>query len=422
MLSGIAFGQRGTFPKPRKERLLNDLNVLIWEEPSAEKIAVSLRIHSGSAFDPQDKEGVTQVLTEVIFPDTGIYEDFKDEIGGSLLVTSNFDYIQIEMTANPDKLVTILEILSSALVDPVIDKETTEAAKKRLSERLLSANENAKAVADSEAAGRLYGEFPYGRSATGTDESFAKIDFADIIFAKQRFLTANNATLSISGNLDAGYAYRAARRLLGGWQKGNGKVPSNFTLPERIDTIPLTVNTDTGTEIEERFAVEAGSRTSPDFWSAQLLARVYTMRAEKEGADGFRYFPHLLRGYFLYSNSYPSRSARPANLSEAASETKKPANPIAAMLAKPVTEEEFLAAKSAEISAFKMTPPRQLWFDVDTYKLKSADDELERLSKTNLASLQSLAAKLSKNRIVEVIVMPLDAAEPMNDNDPNDPR
>ncbi len=422
LLSGVCLGQKGSFTKPRKERLLNDLSVLIWDQPSADKVSVNLRIHSGSAFDPQDKEGVTLLLTEAMFPDTGVYEDFKDEIGGSLLVSSNYDFIQIEMTAKPDKLVTVLEILATALVNPVIDIDSTEAAKKRITERYFAAGENAKMVADFEAANRLYGDFPYGRNRIGTEESFANIDFADLIFAKQRFLTADNATLSITGNLDTGATYRAARRLLGAWQKGNGRVPANFTLPERIDTIPLTVNTDTGTEIEVRFAVEAGSRTSDDYWSAKLLSRVYAKRTEKTGDGNFHYFPYLLKGYFLYGSSYLSRT----NTAEGGSDTppviKKTENPMAVLFSGQVTEEEFQSAKSAELLSYKNATPSDLWFDVDTYRLKSVEAELEKLNKTSLAGLNALAAKLSKNRIAEVIVMPLDAAEPMNDKDPNDPR
>ena len=53
---------------PKQEKLLNGLKVLMWNDPAADKVSVKIRIHSGSAFDPQGKEGVMSCLAENIFP------------------------------------------------------------------------------------------------------------------------------------------------------------------------------------------------------------------------------------------------------------------------------------------------------------------------------------------------------------------
>ncbi|MBA2378162.1 MAG: hypothetical protein H0V76_01150, partial [Blastocatellia bacterium] len=53
---------------PQQEKLLNGLKVLMWSDPGADMVTARLRIHSGSAFDPQGKEGTMKVAGEVIFP------------------------------------------------------------------------------------------------------------------------------------------------------------------------------------------------------------------------------------------------------------------------------------------------------------------------------------------------------------------
>jgi predicted Zn-dependent peptidase len=44
-----AFGQAN----PRQERLLNGLKVLMFPNPAADKVSITVRIHSGASFDPQ---------------------------------------------------------------------------------------------------------------------------------------------------------------------------------------------------------------------------------------------------------------------------------------------------------------------------------------------------------------------------------
>jgi predicted Zn-dependent peptidase len=73
------FAQTGKISEPRQEKLLNGLKLLVWNKPQAEKIAVKLRIHSGSAFDPQGKEGVMALLAEAFFPNEAQREFFAED-------------------------------------------------------------------------------------------------------------------------------------------------------------------------------------------------------------------------------------------------------------------------------------------------------------------------------------------------------
>ena len=86
-------------------------------------------------------------------------------------------------------------------------------------------------AADLAVSNRLLGTFPYGRAENGTVESLSKVDFADILFAKERFFTADNATVAISGNFDQALAFRALRRFFGNWLKADKKVPTAFRQP-----------------------------------------------------------------------------------------------------------------------------------------------------------------------------------------------
>ncbi len=103
MTAGIVFSQPQKFQNPRKEKLLNGLNVLIWNTPAAKKVTVKLRIHRGAAFDPQNKEGTMNLMANILFPNQASREYFEQDLGGSLNITSNFDYLQLDITADNDK-------------------------------------------------------------------------------------------------------------------------------------------------------------------------------------------------------------------------------------------------------------------------------------------------------------------------------
>ncbi len=110
-----SFTQTTKLPAPREEKLLNGLKILIWNQPNAEKTSVKLRVHSGSMFDLQNKEGTMALLGEILFPNETVKEFFREDLGGSLEITSNYDYIQINATSSSDQFLTMLETLAGVV-------------------------------------------------------------------------------------------------------------------------------------------------------------------------------------------------------------------------------------------------------------------------------------------------------------------
>src|SRR5215204_530505 len=212
-----AAGQKAAGNELRQEKLLNGLKVLIWSDPSATDVKVSIRVHSGAAFDPQGKEGLMTLLSENILPTPASREFFTEDLGGTLEIITNYDYIQINGTARSSEFLTLLETLAQAVTNPTIDKDNTAALKKSLTEKLAVLEKDPSYIADQAAAKRLFGTFPYGRPSMGSLESLQRIDPTDLVLAKQRFLSADNATVAILGNFNNDLAFRAVRRYFGAW-------------------------------------------------------------------------------------------------------------------------------------------------------------------------------------------------------------
>jgi hypothetical protein len=384
----LVFGQN--LREPRAEKLLNGMKLLIFSDVGAAKSSVKLRIHSGSAFDPQTKEGVMTLLADILYPTETAREYFEEDLGGSLEITSNYDYIQINATGDNDKILDILESLANAVSKPQIDKDTTAKVKAARIEKVKELEKDPAYVADQAVAKRLFGNFPYGRAQLGTSESLAKIDFADILFAKQKFLTADNATLAVSGNVKSDLVFRAVRRLFGSWEKADKKIPAAFTVPDAPDTKPLIVNS-SGDEF--RMATEGLARNDKDFFAAQILAKIHNSR--------FADFPLQTRS-FMVRGIFVASGKPPAEMSENQKSKLK--------------QEEFDKAKAEVLAELNQKNVMDFWLDLDTYKLASVKDEFQKANAVTLADAQRIFDKIQAQPIVFVTL----TTKPAETNSKND--
>jgi predicted Zn-dependent peptidase len=433
LLANFSLAQKN-FPEPREESLLNNLKVLIWNQPNTKKVTVKIRVHSGSAFDPQDKMGAMYLLGQILFPEDGIRKFFEDELDGSLEVINTYDYIQINATAKSDEFVTLLETLAPAVSNPDIDKEKTALIKEIHLAKLKELEKDAGYIADQAIAERLLGDFPYGRPLLGTTESVNTIDFADLIFTEQRFFNADNATIAIIGDVKTDFAYRAARRLFGAWKKGDNKVPATFRIPEEPSEAPLIINVDGQNVIEDRYAINAKSRRDKDYFATEILTRILDERFKKhskeKGLDqaNVKNNSHLLRGHIVFVKKFNTGQIPDNKLESEANSTEKTSRPpqiITKLFTEAITAGEFNKAKNLFLAEINNKDTAEMFLDLDTFKLKSVKNEMEKINSVNLADVNRLAVALSKNKIANVSVSPVETEmipDAVLKKDPDDPK
>jgi predicted Zn-dependent peptidase len=373
-----ALGQRPGSTIPRQEKLLNGLKVLMWNDPAAQDVRVSVRVHAGSSFDPQGKEGVMRLLANSLFPTPETRSFFKEDLGGSLEIISNYDYIQINATARSSEFVTLLETVSQAISNLTIDKDTTNALKKAQLAELTALSKDPAYIADQAAAKRLFGTFPYGRPQLGTVESLERIDFADLQFAKERLFSADNATVAISGNFNSDLGYKAARRYLGAWLKSDKRVPSTFRQPEDPETKPLEVGVASANGVEVRRVRRGVARNEKDYFAAEVLSKLLGSRLSGVTVENDAF---ILPGAIVIRGG-SGELAWPRNF----------------------TEDDVARVRVAVQGEYDKRSLADKWLDLDTYKLTSVADDAANLQSVRLADVVRVADRLSKNPEVTVIV------------------
>jgi predicted Zn-dependent peptidase len=397
--ASCVFGQT-----PRQEELLNGLKVLLWPDQKADKVTVRLRIHAGSAFDPQGKEGTMQMLADDLFPSEATREFFSEDLGGSLDIVTTYDYIQINASSKPDSFITMLETLSSAVANPAIDKELTAKLRNALAEKLKVSESDTAYVADRAVAARLLGIFPYGRAQMGTTASVQHITFADLIDAKQRFLTADNASIAISGNVDRLLAQKAVRRYFGSWLKSDKPTPTSFRQPD--DTAPglLNVASPQPGVAAVRVALRGTARSGKDFAPAEVYARLLEdrlkarMPAESAANVFVRHEAHVQPGLFVLGFAASKNDVGPGNGKIEANDL------ITKALADPISDAEVAAARTAASTLWQKHPIEEWWLDADTYKMSSAEAARTAFDKVTITDVRSLVGRLQQQPMAMVLV------------------
>jgi predicted Zn-dependent peptidase len=228
------------------------------------------------------------------------------------------------------------------------------------------------------------------------------------MLARDRFLSPNNATLTIIGGVQANRAMRALRQLLGVWRKSEQLVPATFKQPGIPDPRTLIVNAPSDQSAEVRLAVRGLSRQDADASAAAVLAGVAQQRWTKlipELARSPIYVRHnalALPGIFVMAASVDTVLA---------GKTLSSAKEVLRTLASsPVTAAELEQAKNEllTLAGNQLAKPdgvADAWLDGDTYALPSVAERMRALSSVTAADIQRVATRLIRDGAVASVVL-----------------
>ena len=424
---------QGQTPEPQREQLLNGLRILMWPRQGDQNVLLKLRIHSGAAFDVTGKAGTMALLADILFPDVATREYFTQEMGGRLEVETDHDAVTITLQGRASEFDRIVDILRGALVTTELTPENVVKVRDARIKALAGGKPSAGEIADRAIAARLLGSFPYANPAAGTAESLARIERADLMLARDRFLSPNNATLLVIGGVEPRRAMRALRQLLGGWRKSDQLVPASFRQPTPPDSRILIANSG-APKAEVRLATRGLARSDHDYFAVNLLAAIARERWQKllpdpKGSFFVRQDAYALPGMFLMGASVDT-SAVARTLESARGVLKS-------LVDSPVTALELERARNVVLAVMnrQLSPDDLLsdqWLDSDTYSLPPVSEQLRAWNAIAPADLQRVAARLFGEPAIASVVVgnaedikaqlaPISKIEVLGEAQPKDP-
>lgn len=393
--------------EPERSRLLNGLRVVFLPR-SDQEVLLKLRIHSGAAFDLAGKAGSMALLGDLLFPDPATREYFTEEMRGRLNVTTNYDAITITMQGRAREFERMIEILRTALVSTQLTAENVAKAREGRIKLIKETSISPSAVADRAIAARLFGDFPYGRPYVGTVESLERVQREDLLLARDRFLSPNNATVVIIGGVQPTRVMRTLRQLLGGWRKNEQVIPATFRPPLPPDSRALIINAPSDQSVEIRVAVRGFARQDTDAAAAAILGIVIRQRWEKRlpelsrGPVFVRHDTFALPGMFVMGSSVDNLLAGKA-LATAQEVIKSLAS---APVSTPELEEarnEALTRVTSEL--IKPDGVAQALLDIDTYAIPAGPEQIRALNMVSQSDLQRAAVRLFGDGVPASVVV-----------------
>jgi zinc protease len=405
-LVGTATSRAQPLPAPERETLLNGLRILYWPQPANPKVVLKLRIHSGAAFDLADKAGMMALLGDALFPDPATREYVTEELEGRLEVTTSLDSLDVTISGKASELERMIDLLRGAFLTTQLGAENVttlrNARLKLLSEKPAIAAE----VADAAIAARLFGVFPYARPASGTVASVAKLDRADLLFSRERFLNADNASLAVIGGVQKTRLMRALRQLLGPWAKSEKSIPSTFRQPAAPNSRILALDQVDATNAEIRIAVRGLSRADNDTLAANLLAYVIRDRWQAAVSDlsaiSARHETHVLPGMFALGASVPTASAAKAvSAAQDAMRALAQNGPSASELERA----RLLLQTDISRQTSQTEGATEAWLDMDTFNSPRPDTIPTLVRSLTASDVQRVAGRLFRDAPVATVVV-----------------
>lgn len=392
-------------PEPEREMLLNGLRILYWPQPGNPNVLLKLRIHSGAAFDLTDRAGMMALLGDALFPDPATREYMTDELGGRLEVTTTHDAIDITLVGKSSGLERMIDFLRGSVLTTQLGAESVATLRtarvKLLSEKPATLAD----TADQAIAARVLGNFPYARPATGTAASVAKVERADLLLARERFLHADNASLAVVGGVEKPRMMRALRQLLGLWGKSDRTIPPTFRQPGAPDTRVLVVDSPGATNAEIRLAIRGLGRGDKEALAASVLALIIRDRWKTAVPDlswvAVRDEAHVLPGIFVLSASAPTGNA--AKAATAAQDI------IKSLIQTGPTAQELESARGAILNrlATEFSQPETMsthWLDMDTFKSTRPSTVATLIRSLTPGDIQRVTARLFKDVAMATVV------------------
>ena len=207
-------------PQPQEELLPNGLRLVLYEDHRAPVVSIVLALRAGNAYDPDGKEGLSDLLASLLTRGAGALSGdsvaaLVERAGASFGVVSGTDHITLQFDTPSSEAASGFSVIANAVLHPALDS-TEFASRKR--DRL---NAVSGSLEDQQAlAGRLfllstYADHPYGRRPRPA--SLLSIGLDDLRSYMTARVRPNGAVLVVAGDISLADASRMARGEFGAW-------------------------------------------------------------------------------------------------------------------------------------------------------------------------------------------------------------
>jgi len=265
-----------SFPRAQIFELPNGLKVLWHHRPGLPKIDVVLDFKAKNYFDPEEKQGLSVFLFDMLQEGTKKYssQQFAQELEQNGMSLSTFPgHATLSMLSSDAR--KGLGILAEMVNNPLFDDFYIEKVRSRIAADVVDFWDEPSQFAGQLVREKIYAGHPYSRRLLGTTESVIALTKQDILDAYKQWIVPQGSRIALVGDLSKYDVEELLASTLGSWQ---GVKTPEIVFPVLAGTELATeynfaINRDQVSLCFGRLSVE---RKHPDFDKLLLFDQVFT--------------------------------------------------------------------------------------------------------------------------------------------------
>jgi len=400
------------FPPFHDVALPNGMTLLLVENHEQPSLTVSLSFRAGTAYDPAGKEGLSDIVSELLTKGTPTRDAEQiaaaiEGVGGSLSASSGNDFLTISTDVLSDHADLAFALLGDAARRATFPDKELDLARTRALSSLEVELSQPEAVASRAFQKEIYGRHPYGRATSAA--SFKAITRDDVVkFAGQRLRPAG-ALLVVAGDITLPQARELADSAFGGgggtWRGTPPATPAQPSVPTKRSTDILLVDRPGSAQSN----IVMGNTTFPPTDTGYYAARIAS-HVLGGGTDSRLFLILREQKSWTYGSYAALRRNRGIGNWEATFQgrTEVTDSALAEMLhqidrirTQTVPDSELNAAKGFLVGSFPLTieTPRQIAAVVTTARLLGLPPDYLQRYRQRLAAVSGTRARAAAQRV-----------------------
>ena len=266
-------------PVPDRVELDNGMIVYLLEDHELPIIDISVRIRTGSLYEPADKIGLASITGAVMRTGgtTSKTGDELDEIlenlAASVETSIGDDSGSASVSVLKEDLDTGLSILADLLMNPAFREDKIELEKVQHRSGISRRNDNPGGITRREFSKLIYGaDSPYAR--TTEYDTINSITRDDLVAFYQKFFRPNNIILGVLGDFDSEPMLAKIEEAFKGWEPAEINIPEKPKVPEAYGKKIALVNKDDVNQTNIRMGHMGWLRKNEDYPALVVMSQI----------------------------------------------------------------------------------------------------------------------------------------------------
>ncbi len=261
-------------PQISKSELKTGTPLIYSEKTSLPIVYINFAFNFGSINDPQDKQGLTNLLAVTIDEGANGYtaleiDEMLESLGTLFSISVDTEFIFFSIMTLKKNLSKSLEILSWILQKPNFTESDFNREKNRILSEVLRLKDNPSFVADYMANITIYKNTPYAYSKIGNSKTIRNIELNDVKNHYRNYISSKNSQVIVVGNITQNEFIDEFNKYFSDFNIDFDKQEKEYTLTKEPAHYYL-VNKKGASQSEIRIANIASGRHAPDFFGKKL--------------------------------------------------------------------------------------------------------------------------------------------------------